>query len=514
MDMKKKTLILVLSLIISAACVVSAQAFPSVSGSNDRTPLSYSSGKQTVSGDGSVTADPVLGVTPDVHVQFKTGDGNLTDGFISGGGWFNSPLDGFSGLKIRMEYGIGDISYRACTEEHGWTRWAMNSMDTDWFNDAAKITAVQIRMKGHTANTYDLYYRAKLNDGSATGWAMNGQSCGTIGTGKYIQQMEVKLWKKGITFPESTSNHLLASSYEGVAFRSDGTVTYSKADGTPYTGWAYDTGGDKYYFIDSNPVTGWQTIDGYKYYFDECCHVVTDLEPVMGNPGNFIAKVNKDMKTMTIYAADESGNHTIPYKVFLCTIGNATPVGDFKTFEKYNWKFMHDDIYVQYLQRYKNPGFCIHSIIYYPTEGSYMLRANSYNELGKNKSDGCIRLKSGDCAWFYQNLSTGSTVIIYSDEWVTGPFDRPCIEQAIPLAQNWDPSDPVVINDLANHTGPFTEGEVTVAYPDTFVSTLLAHGDYDLALTAGRASGVALPENIEELAAARAIQREAAEKKD
>ena len=479
-----------------------------------------STGKQTApaaltaAGNGPVSADPVLGQIPDVHVQFKTGDGNLTDGFVSGGGWFNSPLDGFCGLKIRLEYSIGDVSYRAYTEEHGWTRWAMNSMDTDWFNDAAKITAVQIRMKGHTSNLFDVYYQAKLNDGTTTGWAKNGQSCGTIGTGKYIQQMQFKLWKKGVPLNENMNKRLIAAGEEGIVFSSDGRASYSKADGSLYTGWAYDTGGDKYYFIDNQPVTGWQEIDGFRYYFDDCCHLVTDLESVLGDPGGYMAKVNKDMKTMTIYARDDAGKYTIPYKVFLCTIGSATPIGEFKLFERYNWKFMHDDIYVQYLQRYKTPGFCIHSIIYYPTEGSYMLRANSYNELGKNKSDGCIRLKSGDCAWFYSHLSTGSVVQIYSDEWSTGPFDRPCIEQAIPLAQNWDPSDPVVINDLANHTGPFTEGEVTVAYPDTFVNTLLAHGDYDLALTAGRASGMELPENIEELAAQRAAEREEAEKKD
>lgn len=512
--MKKNLYTALLASVLVLAMTFTSLAFPAVGEENDRSPKNYTGTTATTAGDGTVAADPVLGLVPDLHMQYKTGDGNLTDGFITGQNWFNSPMDGFCGLKARLEYSIGDVSYRAYTTEHGWTRWAMNSMDTDWFNDAAKITAVQIRMKGHTANLYDIYYRMTLNDGTVTGWAKNGQSCGTIGTGKYIQKMQMMFWKRGITFPQSTDNHLIAAAYEGIVFNHDGSVTYSKADGSLYTGWAYDTGGDKYYFVDNKPVTGWQEIDGYRYYFDECCHVVTDLEPVLGDPGGYMAKVNKDMKTMTIYAKDDAGKYTIPYKVFLCTIGSATPIGEFKLFERYNWKFMHDDIYVQYLQRYKNPGFCIHSIIYYPVSGSYMLRANSYNELGKNKSDGCIRLKSGDCAWFYDHLSTGSEVQIYSDEWSTGPFDRPCIEQAIPLAQNWDPTDPVVINDLANHTGPFTEGEVTVAYPDTFVKTLLAHGDYDLALTAGRASGMELPENIEELAAQRAAEREEAEKKD
>ena len=326
--------------------------------------------------------------------------------------------------------------------------------------------------------------------------------------------MEVRLWKKGVTFNEGTSSHLIAPQYEGIFFNKDGSAEYSKADGSAYTGWGWDTDGDKYYFINNKPVTGWQYIDGYKYYFDERCHVVSDLEPIIGNPGGYLVKVNKARSCMTIYAKDDDGSYRVPYKTFLCTTGTATPLGEFKTFERHPWKFMHDDIYVQCLQRYKKDGFCIHSIIYYPTSGNYMLRANSYNELGKNKSDGCIRLNAGDCAWFFNNIPTGATVQIYADDWISGPFDRPCVEQAIPAEQNWDPTDPVVINDLANHTGPFVNGEVTVAYPEQFVQTLLSHGDYDLAMAAGRKAGVALPAGIEELAAARAAERAEAERKE
>ena len=52
---------------------------------------------------GRVQADPILGLVPDVHVQFKTGDGNLTDGFTTNTDMFNSPMDGFCGLKCRFE---------------------------------------------------------------------------------------------------------------------------------------------------------------------------------------------------------------------------------------------------------------------------------------------------------------------------------------------------------------------------------------------------------------------------
>jgi len=408
--------------------------------------------------DGCVQVDPILGLLPDVHVQMKTGDGNLTDGFTTNMEMFNSPMDGFCGLYCRFENSVGDVFYRVYTEEHGWTRWAMNEMNTDWFNDAAKVTAIQMRITGHTRNLYDLYYRVELNDGTVLDWAHDGQTSGTIGTGKYIQKMQVKLWKHDVRYYQPTKNHFQGSDVEGIVFGSDNSVRYSTVSGTPYTGWAYDTDNNKYYFKENAAVTGWNYIDGLKYYFDESGKVVTDLEPIIGLPGKYIIKVNKDMKNMVIYTTDETGAYVVPYKAFLCTIGSSTPIGEFKLFEPHRWKIMHDDIYVQYLIRYKNPGFCIHSIIYRPTEGSYNLIASTYNQLGKNYSDGCIRLRSGDAAWLYSNAGAGTMLTIYSDEWIMGAFDRPAIEQAIPESQRWDPTDPVVIADQQNQTGPFAGG--------------------------------------------------------
>ena len=71
--------------------------------------------------------------------------------------------------------------------------------------------------------------------------------------------------------------------------------------------------------------------------------------------------------------------------------------------------------------------------------------ADTYNQLGKNQSDGCVRMLSGDAAWVYYNCGVGTQITIYEDEWVTGPFDRPAIEQAIPRSQNFDPTDPVIV---------------------------------------------------------------------
>lgn len=398
-------------------------------------------------GDGSVQVDPIIGYAPFVNAVMVLPSGVRTLGFNSMMDMFMSPEEGLTGLWARLEYGIGDCFYRVFTNEHGWSKWAMNEMYTPSTGDGAKVRAIQMRIKGHTRNLYDLYYRAILDDGTILDWAHDGQAAGAIGSDRYIQGFQMTLWKHGMAFNQGTSRHQISSgSYEGIQMGSDGHYFYSTWNGQPFTGWAYDTDNNKYYFQDSHIVTGWQYIDGYKYYFDSNGKVVTDLEPIMGLPGDYIIKVNKDMKCMTVFTKDGDNGYIIPYKVFLVTIGGATPTGTFKTYEPHRWKFMHDDIYVQFLMRYKAGGFCIHSIIYQGAPDSYHLTASTYNQLGKNQSDGCIRLTSGDAAWLYNNCGAGTPVTIYIDEWVMGPFDRPAIEKGIPNDQNYDPTDPVIIS--------------------------------------------------------------------
>ncbi len=393
---------------------------------------------------GSVSPDPVLGQTFTVHGQFMLPDGHYSDGFTTNTGFFESPQDGIVGLRVRIDVGIGDVYYRVHTDEHGWTKWSLNEMETENHGDGARVTAIQIRTTGYISNLYDIYYRVTLNDGTVLDWAHNAQVAGTIGTGKYIQSVQMKLWTKDLKFYEDTAQHMVAANYEGITYRADnGIAQYSTASGEAYTGWAYDIYGNKYYFIDSQAINGWHYIDGYKYYFDQNGCVVTDLEPIMGLTGDYILKLNKEMKTLTVYTKDGDNGYIIPYKVFLTTVGDDTPLGTFNTYEKYRWKFMHDNIYCQYSARFYK-GFLMHSLIYLDEPDSYHFDAGSYNEHGKRRSEGCVRLTAEDAAWLYNNCSLGTQITIYEDYWVMGPLDRPAIAWAIPEDQTYDPTDPAI----------------------------------------------------------------------
>ena len=66
-------------------------------------------------------------------------------------------------------------------------------------------------------------------------------------------------------------------------------------------------------------------------------------EPVQKkNP--YIIKVNKKMNCVTIYGLDEKDEYTIPVKAMVCSTGSATPLGTFKTSDRYRWKTYGDNI--------------------------------------------------------------------------------------------------------------------------------------------------------------------------
>ena len=332
---------------------------------------------------------------------------------------------------------VARLYYRVYTDAHGWSPWCNSKETTPYNEDGTRIQAIQIRTKGYVHTLNDVYYKVVLNDGTVLDWAKNGQTTGTMGTDRYIVAIRVGFWHNTESFPYPQKNLMAGCQYEGVYKDSTGTH-YSSWNGQPYTGWAFlDT--TQYYFVNGEPARGWQYINGYKYYFYDDGSVATDLEPIMGLPGNYQINYNKATRTMYIMAADGDNGFIIPYKTFNSTCGPDTPDGDFSIYAKYGVKFMHDDIYCKYLNRFYN-GFIIHSILFYNT--SLQLDAITYNYIDDAASGGCLRLLTGNSYWIYKNCGNGTRVHIYYDLWDKGPIEKDAIDYVIPREQIWDPSDP------------------------------------------------------------------------
>ncbi len=185
-------------------------------------------------------------------------------------------------------------------------------------------------------------------------------------------------------------------------------------------------------------VAGWKYINGYKLYYDAKGNLVKDVSKIIGKQSSYVIKVNKKMNVVTVYAKDGDKGYIIPVKSFVCSGGNATPIGTFYTPAKYRWQTLMGPCYGQWCTRIHG-GVLFHSV-FYSTHSNSTLSVNAYNKLGTTCSHGCVRLRAGDAKWIYDNCQLKTKVIIYNSSYA-GPFGKP---KAAKLASwhTWDPTDP------------------------------------------------------------------------
>ena len=242
----------------------------------------------------------------------------------------------------------------------------------------------------------------------------------------------------------------------------DGYWYYAGADGAMQTGWiltgennwyyAYKSGtiavntwekkdGYWYWFDESGLMAqGWKYIGRYKYYSNNSCHLLQDLDGVLGRQSSYEVTINRKRCQVTVYAKDGSNGYIIPAKTFTCSVGlssTPTPTGTFYTPDKYRWHTLMGPSYGQYCTRITG-GILFHSVAGYNMT-SYNIRARDYNKLGSPASHGCVRLTVRDAKWIYDNCKLGTKVTI--SDYAATPFDKPATIK-IPASQNWDPTDP------------------------------------------------------------------------
>ena len=62
------------------------------------------------------------------------------------------------------------------------------------------MEAVQIELVGRTAQYFNVYYRAHVENIGWLGWAKNGEPAGTAGAGLRLEALQILLVDKGDTF--------------------------------------------------------------------------------------------------------------------------------------------------------------------------------------------------------------------------------------------------------------------------------------------------------------------------
>ena len=353
-------------------------------------------------------------------------------------------------MDLKNFEGIGGVSYRAYTNTGGYLWWYHDGIQTGVVGSGSWVEAIQIQLSGQAEKMYDVYYSVTSSGQGKMGYAKNGEVAGTVDIGEKILSIEVVLVPKGSAGPQSAAPRYKSAASGRLSVAENATVMFNE-DGSVYNGWLSDDF-VRYYFENGYAKTGWQYIDGYKFYFDSCGRLVQDVDSLIGKQSDYLLKVNKTLNCLTVYAKDGNNGYIIPVKAMLTSVGDDTPIGTFKTPEKYRWRLMVNDTYTQYATRITQ-GFLFHSITY-ATPNENNLLTVGYNGLGVSRSLGCVRLNCRNSKWVYdncldgvnpvkvkENCHLGTTVQVYEDANVASPFDKP---ELVPISdqQTWDPTDP------------------------------------------------------------------------
>lgn len=156
----------------------------------------------------------------------------------------------------------------------------------------------------------------------------------------------------------------------------------------------------------------------------------------------------------TVYKKDAGGEYTVPVRYIIVSSGahkTPTPQGTFVMGDSSVrfGEFVTYGVFGQYWRQITRSIFC-HSLIYESRNArSY---TNSYNELGKRVSHGCVRMLVPDARWIYYNLGPGTVCeIIRGDKDDTEaaeikaqlvfpekPSKRPALKAGeIPITEAW-----------------------------------------------------------------------------
>lgn len=283
------------------------------------------------------------------HCQTIGWQDEVQNGGVAGTTGQNKRLEAFTARISGGNVG-GGVTYNAYVSGSGWQGSRSNNDVAGTTGTGKGIEAIQIKLTGRAAKMYDLYYRTHVAGAGWLGWAGNGQTAGAPDTGHSVQAIQICMVPKGAGAPGST----------------DGATV------------------DRWYFEDpmvrlaqqySSPTNWLIMVDDER----------TLLGVFQGSQGNWKLY---DMWTVTTGAPDTPSVHGV------WSVGSR------------GYSFGHG--YTCYYWTEWNGPYLFHSIKY--DEGTFNVQDG---RLGVHASMGCVRMPIERAKWIYDNIPSGTTVVVY-----------------------------------------------------------------------------------------------------
>ena len=163
----------------------------------------------------------------------------------------------------------------------------------------------------------------------------------------------------------------------------------------------------------------------------------------------YMILINKETQVGSVLSKDADGYYTVPTRNFAVSSGKsrgATPTGIFTVYGSHRWRLMKGDVYCQYLLRF-DTHLLTHSLTYSRRSPSTMSRT-AYNKLGSPASSGCIRMRTVDAKWLYDNCELGTYVQIIDGGESIASIPTSIKYTELPSGVSWDPTDPTEGNPV------------------------------------------------------------------
>ena len=287
------------------------------------------------------------------HVQTYGWQGYAADGAVSGTTGESKRLE-----AIRIRLGDccvpGTVNYRTHVQTYGWeSSYVADDAVSGTSGQSKRLEAIEIFLGGEIAEYYDVYYRTHVQRYGWTGWAKNGEACGSEGLSYRLEGIQIRLVPKGGAAPGSTENTLYTYTPAQIEMINRAQSFYSATD----------------WLILTNVLT----------------HIV----------GVF----------------HWNGSYWELYREFLSSTGapwSPTVEGEFIVQAKI--LYFGDGTYRCWYATQFWGDYLFHSVLYNVADGPYTIQDG---RLGMAISHGCVRMRLEDAKWIYDNIPSGTKVYVY-----------------------------------------------------------------------------------------------------
>ncbi|MGF0031906.1 L,D-transpeptidase family protein [Bariatricus sp. SGI.154] len=245
----------------------------------------------------------------------------------------------------------GGISYKLHVSDIGWQDWCKDGSIAGAVGQGKRAEAIQIKLTGEMEKYCDIYYRAHVSNFGWLGWAKNGESAGSSGYAYNLEAVQIKVVPKNTSAPGSTSN------------------SFKKAPPSTVSAMA----------MRANLYT---SSTSYLILVNRSTHKVGIFQGWRGNWNNIV----------TWDCADGA-------------VGTPTVEGTFRVGSRGYYFDSGASRCFWWTQFYGN--YLFHSVLY---NKNGTLRDG---RVGMALSHGCVRLQIGNAKWIYDNIPSGTTVVVY-----------------------------------------------------------------------------------------------------